>query len=333
MTWSRRDCLSSLTALAVAGSRTALAASKDVLTSADVHPKGYPTVEAVRFIGERLEKKTDGRLRLSVYASGQLGREPDTVDLARLGAIDITRVNFAALNNAFPLTQIFSLPYVFESVEHMRRAADGDVGRKVLASFANRDLIGLAIYDAGLRCFYNVRRPVRTPDDLRGLKIRVPPSDIFIQFASALESNPTPLPFGDIYSALQTHLIDGAENNWQSFHTSRHFEVAKYWSNSAHSHSPEALLMSRRTFEALSPKDRDLLLESVAESVPYMRVMWDRMENEARDKVIRGGAQVVDVDLAAFRTAVKPVTDRYLARNDLHTLYAAVRELEAGVAR
>jgi tripartite ATP-independent transporter DctP family solute receptor len=301
--------------------------SSGVLTAADVHPNGYPTVEAVKWIGERLEKETAGRLGVHVYFSGQLGREPDTVDLARLGALDITRVNFAALNNAFPLTQAFSLPYVFDSVDHMRRAADGAVGRSVLEGFAKRDLVGLAIYDAGARCFYNVRRPVVEPKDLQGLKIRVPGSDIFIQFVRALGANPTLLPVGEVYSALQTHLIDGAENNWRTLHSSRHFEVAHYWSQSEHSHSPEALLMSRKSFDALLPADRDLLMDIARESVPYMRGLWDRMAIESREAVIRGGVKVVEVDRAAFHAAVQPVVNQYLQRSDLHDLYASIRAL------
>jgi len=318
-----------MAALAVCGSPVANAANvaTAALTSADVHPKGYPTVEAVRFIGERLEKETAGRLRINVYYSGQLGREPDTVDLVRLGALDIARVNFAALNNAFPLTQLFSLPYVFDSVEHMRRVVDGPIGRSVLDTFAKRDLIGLAIYDAGMRCFYNVRRPVVEPQDLHGLKMRVPASDIFIEFVRALGANPTPLPVGDVYSGMQTHLIDGAENNWRTFHSSRQFEVARHWSNSEHSHSPEALLMSRKSFAALSSSDRELLTSVAAESVPYMRGLWDRMNEESRQTVLRAGVQAVDVDRAAFQVAVQPVTKRYLARSDLHEMHAAIRAL------
>jgi tripartite ATP-independent transporter DctP family solute receptor len=315
----------SFTALAVGGSGIARAMDGRTLASADVHPNGYPTVEAVRFIGKRLEEETGGRLRVNVYFSGQLGREADTVDLARLGAIDFTRVNFAPLNNPFPLTQLCSLPYVFDSVEHMRRVVDGEVGRKILEGFSKRDLVGLAIYDSGMRCFYNTHHPVVEPKDLHGLKIRVPPSDIFIEIVRALGANPTTLPTGDVYSALQTHLIDGAENNWRTFHSGRHFEVAKYWSNSEHSHSPEALLFSRKTFESLSSSDRELLLAAAKESVPYMRGLWDRMTEESRQTVIKAGVRVVDVDRRAFHTAVEPVVKRYLERHDLHDLYAAVR--------
>jgi len=324
---SRRQYLLSVAAICAQGTTAFARNAAGAMTAADVHPKGYPTVEAVRWIGERLERETAGRLRIQVYFAGQLGRESETIELSRLGALDITRVNFAALNNAFPLTQIFSLPYVFDSVAHMRRTVDGTVGRTVLEGFAKRDLVGLAIYDAGMRCFYNVRRPVITPRDLHGLKLRVPGSDIFIQFVRALGANPTPLPVNEVYSALQTHLIDGAENNWRTFHSSRQFEVAKYWAHSEHSHSPEALLMSRRSFEALSAGDRELVLHVARESVPYMRGLWDRMDAESREAVIKGGVQAVDVDRAAFQSAVQPVLKHYLERHDLHDLYAAVRAL------
>jgi tripartite ATP-independent transporter DctP family solute receptor len=321
---NRREILVGMGALCAANTRLA-AAESSMLTAADVHIDGYPTVEAVRWIGKKLQQETNGRLDIRVYFAGQLGRESDTVDLTRFGAIDITRVNFASLNNPFPLTKIFSLPYVFDSVEHMRRAADGAAGRAVLEGFAKRDLVGLAIYDAGSRSFYNTRRPVHEPKDLHGLKIRVPPSDIFIELARALGANPTPLPFGEAYSALQTHLIEGAENNWRTFHTSRHFEVARYWSNTGHSHSPEALLMSRRTFDALDAADRDLLVATARESVPYMRELWDRMDAESKDFVIKSGVQANDVDVAAFHGAARPVVERYLQSEGLSQVYDSIR--------
>jgi tripartite ATP-independent transporter DctP family solute receptor len=327
MTISRREFAAGFAAVATCAARPVYAASSGILTSADVHPKTYPTVAAVNWIGERLAAETNGRLQIRTYFSGQLGREPDTVNLTRLGALDVTRVNFAALNNPFPLTQLFSLPFVFESVEHMRRCVDGSIGRAILDGFVQRDLIGLAIYDAGARCFYNVSRPVITPQDLHGLKLRVPTSDIFLEFVRALGANPTPLPVGDSYSALQTHLIDGAENNWPTFHSSRQFEVAKYWSQSEHSHSPEALLMSRKTFESLTPADRDLILRVSRESVPFMRGLWDKMTIDSREKVVAAGVKVNEVERPAFVAAVQPVLQRYLQREDLMSLYKAMRDL------
>jgi tripartite ATP-independent transporter DctP family solute receptor len=328
---NRRELLTGMAALGVTSTRLASAAADAaahrVFTAADVHVNGYPTVEAVRWIGKRLEAETNGRLTVRVYHSGQLGRENDTVDLTRFGALDIARVNFASLNNPFPLTQIFALPYVFDSVEHMRRAADSEVGKTVLRGFEQRDLVGLAIYDSGSRSFYNVRRPIVEPPDLHGLKIRVPPSDIFIDLARALGANPTPLPYGEVYSALQTHLIEGAENNWRTFHTSRHFEVARFWSQSDHSFAPEALLMSRRTFDSLSVTDRELMLRVAHESVPYMRTLWDQMQEESRTHVIAAGVKVNEVDRDAFHRVARPILESYVKKSDLHELYEGIRAL------
>jgi tripartite ATP-independent transporter DctP family solute receptor len=310
-------------------SQRALGASttSKVMTAADVHVNGYPTVLAVRWMGERIAEQTQGRLSIRVYHSGQLGRESDTVELARSGALDITRVNFGPLGNPFPLTQIFVLPYIYESVEHMRRAVDGAVGKVVLQSFERRDVIGLAIYDAGVRNFYNVRRPIQVPADLHGLKVRVPPSDIFLDMARALGANPTPLPYGEVYSALQTGLIDGAENNWRSFQTSRQFEVARYLSATGHSMSPEALLISKRTFMALARADQEIVLAAARESVGFMRNLWDQIEAQARGDVIKAGVQVNQVERAAFQKAAQPTVDRYLAADGLKKLYEQVRSL------
>jgi len=323
---NRRQLLLAAGTAALSG-RWAAAASEGLLTAADVHVNGYPTVDAVRWMGERIAQLTQGRLRIRVYHSGQLGRESDTVDLARSGALDITRVNFGPLTNPFPLTQIFVLPYLFESVAHMRRAVDGEVGKTVLQGFERRELIGLAIYDAGIRNFYNVRRPIHVPADLHGLKIRVPPSDVFINMVRTLGANPTPLPYGEAYSALQTHLIDGAENNWRSFQTSRQFEVARYLSESGHSVSPDVLLLSRRTFDSLSAADREIVLAVAGESVAHMRGLWDRLEAQARSDVIAAGVHVNPVDRAAFQRAAQPTVDAYVKQGVLKQLYAAVRSL------
>jgi tripartite ATP-independent transporter DctP family solute receptor len=326
---SRRELLLGLGALGVScmAGRQAAAAAALQLKAADVHIDDYPTVAAVRWMGERLRERTAGRLDVQVYHSGQLGRESDTVELVRFGALDITRVNFAAVNNPFPLTRVFSLPYVFDSVGHMRRAVDGAAGQAVLQSFASRGLVGLAIYDAGSRCIYNTRRAIHEPGDLHGLKLRVPPSDIFIDMVRALGGNPTPLPFGESYSALQTHLIEGAENNWRTFHTSRHFEVARYWSASHHSYSPEALVMSRARFDALSMSDQDTVLRTASESVPYMRGLWDAMEAQSEAVVRADGVTVNEVEVSAFQRVVQPLLKNYLRDEQLARVYQSIREV------
>ncbi|MBN6152859.1 TRAP transporter substrate-binding protein [Xanthomonas sp. AmX2] len=297
-----------------------------LLTATDVHVADYPTVEAVRWIGQTLERQSGGRLTLRQYHSGQLGRESEAIDMARFGAIDITRVYSGALNNAFPLTQALCLPYVFDSVAHLRRAIDGGVGEAVLRGFERRDLIGLAIYDSGARCFYNTKRPLRRPQDLHGLKIRVASSDIFIELVRMLGANPTPMSLGDTFSGMETHMIDGAENNLRSFHSSRHFEAAHYWSRSEHSYAPDVLLMSRRSYEALAPRDRDLLRDIARQSVTVLRERWDASEATARQAVLDYGIAFNDVDMPAFQRAAAPLLARYRQQPDIESLYRRIRD-------
>ena len=306
-------------AIAQAGTR--------VLTATDVHVKDYPTVAAVHWIGEQLEAATDGRIRMRQYHSGQLGRESEAIDMARFGAIDITRVYSGALNNAFPLTQALCLPYVFESTAHQRRALDGEMGAMVLKGFEARGLVGLAIYDSGPRCFYNTRHPVVQPRDLHGLKIRVPVSDIFIDMLRLFGANPTPLSLGEVFSGMETHMIEGAENNIRSFQSSRHFEAARYWSNSEHSYAPDVLLMSRRSFDALAPRDRSLVLELARASVPVMRAQWDESEAVARRTVAESGVLANDCDIPAFRRAAQPLLDAYQRDPAIADLTRRIRAL------
>lgn len=327
---TRRQFLGGLGAGALAATASSALVAQDgqrLLTATDVHVKDYPTVVAIEWIGQQLQKATNGRLRLRMYHSGQLGREAEAIDMARFGAIDITRVYSGALNNAFPLTQVLSLPYVFDSVAHLRRALDGAVGAQVLRGFATRELVGLAIYDCGARCFYNARKAIREPGDMHGLKFRVPSSDIFMRLIRLLGGNPTPLAYGEVFSALQTHLIDGAENNLRSFHSSRQFEAAHYWSQSEHSYAPDVLLMSKHSFDALRADDRALLLDLARQSVGVMRQQWDESETAARAALTAAGVRMNDCDLPAFRKAVEPLLADYHRVPALEALYRDVRSL------
>ena len=290
----------------------------------DVHPVDFPTVTAVKWISDELGRLTDGRLTSNQYPSGQLGSEDDSIGLTRFGAVDICRVAVAALNNAFPETRLLALPYVFQSVAHVRAVVDGAIGTELLNVFEGRGLVGLAYYDAAPRCFYNVRHPVTEPGHLRGLKMRAPQSDIFLDSVRAMGANPTPLSFGAVFSSLQTHLIDGAENNWPSYQSSRQYEIARYWSQTEHSFSPDALLMSRAALDSRSPADRDLVRDVARRSVAVQRAAWDRRETEARSAVIAAGVQVSQVDKAAFAATVRPVLDKYLSDARLRALYEKI---------
>tara|TARA_R110002072_G_scaffold38314_27_gene111142 strand:+ start:23625 stop:24644 length:1020 start_codon:yes stop_codon:yes gene_type:complete len=283
-----------------------------VLTGADAHPGDYPTVRAVEFMGDYLSQRTGGRLDIKVFAGGQLGSETDTLEIASFGGIDFTRVNFAPLNSMEPMTIPFSLPFVFNSVEHMRRVVDSEVGDVVLASMEPHDLIGLAIYDSGARSFYNVQRPITSPQDMKGLKIRVPASDLYIAMVNALGANAVPIPFGEIYQSLAQGVIDGAENNWPTFVGERHYEVANFLSLTQHLLTPEMLVMSKSSFEKLSPEDRQLVREAAKASVVVMRRFWDARVEEARQAVAASEVAVNVVDNAPFAALMRPIWDEFI---------------------
>ncbi|MDR7102950.1 tripartite ATP-independent transporter DctP family solute receptor [Croceicoccus sp. BE223] len=210
------------------------------------------------------------------------------------------------------MTLPFSLPFVFRSVGHMRNVVDSDIGDEVLASLEPHGLIGLYIYDSGARSFYNIREPIRTPADMKGLKLRVPASDLAIAMVNALGANAVPIPFGEIYQALAQGVIDGAENNWPTFVGERHYEVARFFSLSRHQFTPEALVMSRNRWDRLSPADRALVREAAKASVPYMRTLWDRRVAEAKAVIAASGVGVNEVDRDAFAALMTPVRDQFI---------------------
>ena len=298
------------------GAMAALPACKPLMsglfTSADAHPADYPTVRAVEFMGRYLSDKTNGRLGIKVFAGGQLGNETDTLEITSFGGIDFNRVNFAPLNSIEPMTLPFSLPFVFDSVDHMRRVVDSEVGDEVLAAMDPHGLIGLAIYDSGARSFYNVRRPINTPADMKGLKIRVPASDLYVAMVNALGANAVPIPFGEIYQSLAQGVIDGAENNWPTFVGERHYEVADYLSLTQHLLTPEALVMSKISWDKLSASDQALVREAAKASVGEMRRLWDQRVAEAKATIAASDVAVNEVDTAPFAALMRPVWDQFI---------------------
>ncbi|HEX5006576.1 MAG TPA: TRAP transporter substrate-binding protein [Hyphomonadaceae bacterium] len=298
-----------------------------LLTEADVHRAGYPTVEAVKWMGEEITRATGGRLKVKQFPSGQLGAEDDSIGLAQYGAVDFARVNFAAVNNLVPETRVLCLPFAVHSMDHLHRVVDSDVGEEIRAAFDRVGLVGLAIYDAGARCFYNVRGPIHEPGDLKGLKIRSPMSDVFLRMFAAMGANPTPLAVNGVFQALSTHLIDGAENNWPTFESARHLELARYWSETEHSYSPEILTMSKRSFGALSKSDQDIVVDAAARSVPKMREHWARFSDESKAKALKAGVQSNVADRPAFRRAVEELVARETADATLADLYKRTQDL------
>jgi tripartite ATP-independent transporter DctP family solute receptor len=320
---SRRSLFGAFVALSVA--TTAAHAQTITLRSADIHPDGYPTVEAVKYFGQLLEQRTNGRIKVQVFPSQQLGQEKDTIDQTRFGVIDLNRINMAPFNNLIPETFVPALPFIFKSVVHMRAVMDGPIGDEILKAFEPHGLVALAFYDSGARSFYNSKRPINTPADMKGLKIRVQQSDLFIDLVKALGANATPMPAGEVYSAIQTGVVDGAENNWPSYDSFRHAEVAKFYSKTEHSMSPEVFVMSKISYDKLSPDDQKLIRQAAKDSVGKMRELWEAREKASEAKVRAAGSRVNEVDKQAFIDAMKPVYDKYVTNPKLKDMVARIQ--------
>ncbi|MGL5734729.1 MAG: TRAP transporter substrate-binding protein [Beijerinckiaceae bacterium] len=317
-----------LAATALASSISLASAQSVTLRSADTHPDGYPTVEAVKFMGQLIEQRTQGRIKIQMFPSSTLGQEKDTIEQTRFGVIDMNRINMAPLNNLVPETNVPGLPFVFRSVAHMRKVMDGPIGEDILKAFEPHGMVGLAFYDSGARSFYNSKRPVTKLEDLKGLKIRVQQSDMFIALVNALGANATPMPFGEVYSGLQTGLIDGAENNWPSYESTRHFEVAKHYSLTEHSMTPEVLVMSKRSWDKLAAADQQVIRAAAKESVVKMRELWEAREKTAEAAVKAKGSMITTVDKKPFIDAMKPVYETFVKDDKLKALLAKIQAVE-----
>ena len=318
-------------AFAIAGCSGGGSETRRVLYSAASQPNGYPTVEAVKAMGKFLEEKTDGRLSVKVFPGGQLGSEGSTLEIAMFGGLDMTRTFSAALNNIAPLTKLFSLPFLFRSTKHQRDVADGEVGEAILESLESYGLRGLAIYDTGGRGFYTTERPIPHPSALEGLKIRVPNSDIFLATVKALGANPTPMNFSEVYQGLVQNVIDGAENNWPSYISTRHYEVAPFYSETGHFRTPDMLIMSLRTWQNFSAKDQELVKQAARHSVGVMRSLWDARVEAAKQALLDSGGKILsDIDSGPFRELMGPVYEQFVTPELKPYLTEIDRIAEAG---
>jgi tripartite ATP-independent transporter DctP family solute receptor len=326
MTTIRTLPLLAKTLLAALAASLGAAAQATDFRSTDIHPDGYPTVEAVKYMAQVFNKLTNGKHTIKVFNNSALGQEKDTIEQAKIGAVAMTRVNIAPMNNICPTTVVPTMPFLFHSKEHMRHVLDGPIGEEILKSCEAQGFIGLAFYDSGARSMYTVKKPIKTLADAKGMKIRVQQSDLWVSLLEAMGANATPMPFGEVYTALKTGLVDGAENNYPSYESSRHFEVAKFYSKTEHSMAPEMLLFSKKVWDGLSPEDQKALRQAAKESVPYMRKLWDEREEKSLATVKAAGAQIIDVDKATFQAAMKPVYDKFISDPKLKDMIRRIQE-------
>src|ERR1700758_1899085 len=293
----------------------AMAQQKLALKASDVHPAGYPTVAAVESLGKKLEAATNGRLSVQMFASMQLGGEKEAIEQAQLGAIQLARVSVGTLGPVIDDLNVFNLPFLFRDTAHMQKVIDGDIGSELLDKVSNNDkagLIGLCWMDAGARSVYTIKKPVHTIADLKGLKIRVIGNPMFVDMMNALGGNGVAMGYDQVFSALQTGVVDGAENNPPSFVFDNHYQVAKNYTLTEHLIVPEILVFSRKTWDSLSKDDQALIRNFGREAQAEERVFWADYEKQAMDKARSGGVQIVEtIDKQPFQDAVKPVWDKY----------------------
>lgn len=294
--------------------------------SADIHNSDdYPTVVAVKYMSEQLDKKSGGKYKIKVYNKGALGTEKETIDQVKIGALDLTRVNISPMNNICPLTQVPTMPFLFHSVDHMRKVLDGPIGEEILKSCESAGFIGLAFYDSGARSIY-AKKPIRTVADAKGLKIRVQQSDLWVALVSAMGANATPMPYGEVYTGLKTGLIDAAENNIPSYDTAKHVEAVKVYSKTEHSMAPEMLLMSKVVWDKLPKADQDMIRAAAKESVAVERQKWDEQEAKSLASVKAQGAEIVEVDKKSFQAVMGPVYDKFMTSPDQKRLVKAAQD-------
>ncbi len=290
--------------------------------SADVHAKDYPTNQAVMYMGDQLSKATNGKDKIKIFGDSALGSEKDTVEQVKIGAIDMVRVSTAAFHGIVPESMIRSLPFLFRDIDHFRKTIYGAPGDKILAAFDKAGFVGLCMYESGARSMY-AKKPIKSVADMKGLKVRVQQSDLWVSLVNAMGASPTPMPFAEVYTGLKTGLIDAAENNIPSYEETKHFESAPFYSETMHVMSPEVLVFSKKVWDTLTPEEQAAIRKAAKESVPYYVKLWDAREKDAKAAVIKGGAKIIDsaqIDKESFVDVEKGVWEKYTATPELKSL-------------
>ena len=287
------------------------------LRAADVHPKGYPNVEAVHHMGENLAAATDDRLEIKVFPSGVMGDEKQMIEQAQLGAIDMIRVSMAPVAAILPEIEVFTLPYVFRDEDHLHKVLDGEIGQQIgdkITGSANSRLVFLGWMDGGTRNLIT-KQPVLTPEELHGMKIRVQGSPVAINTLKAMGANAVPMGVSEVFSGMQTGVIDGTENNPPTFIAHNYLPVVKNYTLSGHFIIPELFLYSKVKWDKLSKEDQQLITKLAKEAQAEQRQLWATYNQQSIDKMTAGGVKFHDIDKTAWIEATKPIRDKYAAQH------------------
>lgn len=296
----------------------------------NIHVPDYPNTVAMDKFAELLDERSEGRITLKMFHSGVLGSQPDAIEQVRIGGLAVGNFNLGPIGPIAPEANVVSLPFIFKDVEHMHRALDGEAGDLISAGMAEKGMVALAWYDAGARSFYNTQKPVNTPADIEGMKVRVMNNDLYSGMISAMGGNPSPMAFAEVYQSLKTGVVDGAENNWPSYESTGHYEVAGYYSLSQHLIIPECLCINVDAFTSLSEEDQELVSTAARESADLQRELWAEREKASQAKVIEAGVEFNEIpDKSEFQAAMEPVYDTYLSDNpDLVPLVDLIRNTD-----
>ena len=287
----------------------------------------HPVHLAMEFLAKRVAEKSNGRMRIDVYPSEQLGSERECLELLQIGSLGMTKVSCSVIEGFVPEMSVLSLPYLFRDEAHRFHVFDGEIGRELLLAGEKYWLHGLCYYDAGTRSFYTLDRPILEPKDLAGLKIRTQESPTSMRMVQALGGSATPLAWGELYSALQQGVVDGAENNPPSFHLSRHYEVCKFYSLDEHTGVPDVLVISTMVWKDLTPEFQRLLQEAADESAIHQRTLWKEATQKALEVVQKAGVTIYNPDKTPFITGVESIYEEYKSQPRIYNLIKRIREV------
>jgi tripartite ATP-independent transporter DctP family solute receptor len=298
-----------------------------VLKLAHALDVAHPVHMGMVFMSEKVREYSNGKMRIDIYPGGQLGAERELIELLQIGSLAMTKVSTAPLEAFVPEMQIFGIPYLFRDQEHRWKVLNSAIGKRLLLSGEPFFLRGLCYYDAGTRSFYTVNKPIRSPDDLRGMKIRVMKSITAVQMIQTLGGSPTPIPWGELYTALQQGVVDGAENNAPSFYSSHHYEVCRYYSIDEHTAIPDILLISTLVWNDLTQQEKEWLQKAVDESVLYQKKLWEEATRQALEEVQKVGVQIIYPDKQPFLSSIQSMYDSQKG-TPIYDLIQEVKEIQ-----
>lgn len=282
----------------------------------NIHPPGYPNSVAMEAFANEITEKTEGRVSPRVYNNGVLGSQPDAIMQVRSGALDFANFNMGPMGPIVPATNVLSLPFIFNSIDHMYKVMDGEIGQRFADALAEKNLIALSWFGSGARSFYNTKHPIETPEDMQGLKFRVMNNDIYVDMVKELGGNATPMAYSAVYQSLTTGVLDGAENNYPSYESSGHYEVAKYYSLTQHLIIPECVCIAKSSWEELSDKDQEIVRQAAIDAAVMQRELWADRVGASREIVLEAGAEINEIaDKSAFQDKMQPVYEAFIAEN------------------